>query len=111
MFPGSLRRSPTLPSPAGGLALVTKRSGKTNIVMRRRACHPRLANAVYYWARIAVQRDRVRKAKYLAMRERGHGFARSLRSIADRQLNVACAMLRDGTLFNQALAPALHQSD
>ncbi|MFO1016698.1 MAG: IS110 family transposase [Hyphomonadaceae bacterium] len=88
-----------------GVAPVTKRSGKTNIVMRRRACHPRLANAVYYWARIAVQRDRICRAKYLALRERGHGFARALRSVADRQLKVACAMLRDGTLFDRALAP------
>lgn len=88
-----------------GVAPVTKRSGKTCIVMRRRACHPRLANAVYHWARIAVQRDRICRAKYLALRERGHGFARALRSVADRQLNVACAMLRDGTLFDRALAP------
>ena len=88
-----------------GVAPVTKRSGKTNIVMRRRACHPRLANAVYYWARIAVQRDRICRAKYLALRERGHGFARALRLVADRQLKVACAMLRDGTLFDRALAP------
>lgn len=88
-----------------GVAPVTKRSGKTCMVMRRRACHPRLANAVYYWARIAVQRDSICKAKYLALRERGHGFARALRSVADRQLNVACAMLRDGTLFDRALAP------
>jgi transposase len=87
-----------------GVAPVTRRSGKTNIVLRRRACHPRLANAVYHWARVAVQNDRVSRAKYDALRDRGHGYARALRSVADRLLNVACAMLRDGTLFD----PSVH---
>jgi hypothetical protein len=87
-----------------GVAPVTRRSGKTNIVLRRRACHPRLANAVYHWARVAVQNDRTSRAKYEALQDRGHGYARALRSVADRLLNVACAMLRDGTLFE----PSLH---
>lgn len=88
-----------------GVAPVTRRSGKTSLILRRRACHPRLANAVYFWAKCAVRRDLVSKSKYEALRARGHGYARSLRSVADRLLNVACAMLRDGTLFNRALAP------
>ena len=40
------------------------------------------------------------RAKYQALRSRGHGHARSLRSVADRLLNVACAMLRDGACFD-----------
>ena len=44
--------------------------------------------------------DPVSRAKYQALRSRGHGHARSLRSVADRLLNVACAMLRDGTCFD-----------
>ena len=61
------------------------------------------ANAVYHWARVAVQNDRTARAKYEALRARGHGYARALRSVADRLLNVACAMLRDGTLFDASL--------
>ena len=61
-----------------GVAPVTRRSGKTHIVLRRRACHPRLANAVYHWARVAVQNDRTSRAKYEALRDRGHGYARVL---------------------------------
>ena len=38
--------------------------------------------------------------KYQALRARGHRHARALRSVADRLLNVACAMLRDGTCFD-----------
>jgi transposase len=40
-----------------GVAPVTKRSGKSCIVVRRQACHDRLANAMYHWARTAVQHD------------------------------------------------------
>lgn len=38
--------------------------------------------------------DAVSKAKYAALRGRGHGHARALRSAADRLLAVACTMLR-----------------
>src|SRR5215211_1948866 len=40
-----------------GVAPVTRRSGKTCIVVRRHACNERLQNAVYHWARVAVQHD------------------------------------------------------
>ena len=67
------------------------------------ACNPRLQNALYHWARVAVQHDPRSRAKYAALRLRGHGHARALRSVGDRLLNVACAMLRNGTQFNPSL--------
>lgn len=87
-----------------GVAPVTKRSGKSRIVVRRQACHDRLANAMYHWARVAVQHDPRSRSKYAALRSRGHGHGRALRSVADRLLNVACAMLKTGTTFNPSLA-------
>jgi transposase len=87
-----------------GVAPVTKRSGKMHIVTRRLACHPRLANAVYHWARVAVQHDDKSRAKYTALRQRGHSHGRALRSVADRLLAVACAMLKTRTAFNPSLA-------
>jgi transposase len=87
-----------------GVAPVTKRSGRSRFVLRRHACHRRLANAVYHWARIATQHDKTSRAKYAALRARGHSHGRALRSVADRLLNVACSMLRAGTTFNPALA-------
>jgi len=87
-----------------GVAPVTKRSGKSCIVVRRQACHDRLANAMYHWARVAVQHDPRSRAKYAALRSRGHSHGRALRSVADRLLNVACAMLKPGTTFNPCLA-------
>jgi transposase len=87
-----------------GVAPVTKRSGKSCIVVRRQACHDRLANATYHWARVAVQHDPRSRSKYAALRSRGHSHGRALRSVADRLLNVACAMLKAGTTFNAAKA-------
>ena len=87
-----------------GVAPVTRRSGKSCVVVRRHACHPRLGNAVYHWARVAAQCDPVCKAKYAELRGRGQTHGRALRSIADRLLNVACSMLRSRTLFDASFA-------
>ena len=82
-----------------GVAPVTKRSGKSVIVVRRSAAHNRLQDAVYLRAGIAVRHDDTSKAKYAALRARGHGHARALRSVADRLLAVACATLESQTPF------------
>jgi transposase len=87
-----------------GVAPVTVSSGKMRgkraVVGMRRACHMRLRNALYHWARIATQHDPRSRADYAAMRARGHTHARSLRSIGDRLLALACAMLRDQTAYD-----------
>lgn len=85
-----------------GVAPVTKRSGKSCFVVRRYACHQRLANAVFHWARVAIQHDPASRAKYAAARARGHGHARALRAVADRLLKVICSMLKNRTIFNHA---------
>jgi transposase len=87
-----------------GVAPVTKRSGKSSMVVRRQACHDRLANALYHWARVAVQHDPRSRAKYAELRRRGHTHGRALRQVGDRLLNVACAMLKSGTPFNPSMA-------
>ncbi|MGO9235762.1 MAG: hypothetical protein ACLP4V_17460 [Methylocella sp.] len=63
------------------------------------------AGAVYHWARTAVQHDQRSRVKYAALRARGHGHGRALRSIADRLLAVACAMLETRTIFDPNLPP------
>jgi transposase len=83
-----------------GVAPVTRRSGKSCFVVRRYACHRRLANAVFHWARVAIQHDAISRTKYATLRARGHGHARALRSVADRLLKVICSMLRNRTTFN-----------
>jgi transposase len=87
-----------------GVAPVTKssgkRSGKRAIVVMRHACSIRLRDAVYHWARVATQHDPKSRSAYAALRARGHSHGRALRTIADRLLAVACAMLRDRKLFD-----------
>lgn len=87
-----------------GVAPITKRSGKSRIVIMRQAVHVRLRNSVYHWARVAVQHDPRSRAKYAALRARGHGHGRALRSVADRLIAVACTMLQNQTTFDPALA-------
>jgi transposase len=89
-----------------GVAPVTKRSGKRIVVGMRHACHGRLRNAVYHWARVAAQHDPASKLRYKALRERGASHGRALRTVADRLLRAACAMLRDGTTWRRDEAPA-----
>jgi len=86
--------------PLCGVAPVTKRSGKSKLVLMRRACNPRLRNAVYNWARVAVQHDIISQKRYAALRRRGCTHGRAIRQVGDRLLKVACAMLNAGTLFD-----------
>lgn len=83
-----------------GVAPVTKRSGKRCVVIRRQACHLRLRQALYHWARVATQHDDLSRRRYAALRQRGHSHGRALRTVADRLLKVACAMLERRTPFD-----------
>jgi transposase len=83
-----------------GVAPVTRRSGKSCIVIRRLACNKRLSKAVYHWARTARQHDPISQARYAALRQRGHSHGRALRSVADRALYVLCTLLDRQTLFD-----------
>ena len=83
-----------------GVAPVTKSSGKSRIVIRRLARDRRLAETLYQWARCAIQRDPTSKRRYAELRQRGHGHARALRTVADRLLFLACILLRRQTPFD-----------
>jgi transposase len=83
-----------------GIAPVTKRSGKQIVVVMRQACHIRLRTAVYHWARVAVMQDLHTRTRYAALRKRGQPHGQALRSIANRLLAMACAMLSSRTLFD-----------
>lgn len=87
-----------------GVAPVTrasgKRSGRRASVAMRRGCNHRLRNAIYHWARVAVQRDALSRASYAALRARGHTHGRALRSVGDRLLRILMAMLTSGTLYD-----------
>jgi transposase len=87
-----------------GAAPVTKRSGKSHVVIMRYAAHVRLRNTVYHWARVAAQHDPKCRARYVALRRRGHSHGRALRGVADRLLGLACVLLQRQTLFDPHFA-------
>ena len=85
-----------------GSAPVTYQSGKKLTVRMRRACNPRLRNALYSWSQANVRSDPTGRKAYAELRAKGHSHARALRTIADRLLRVLISMLRTGTLYDPA---------
>jgi transposase len=83
-----------------GTAPVTRSSGKQRFVIRRHACNKRLQNAVHHWSRVAIQHDTAARRRYDALRRRGHGHARALRSVGDRLLYALCTTLKRQTTYN-----------
>jgi transposase len=87
-------------SKLSGVVPVTRRSAKRIIVLMRRACNKRLRDAMYHWARVAMQHDDASRQYYAQHRQRGNDHAMALRALGDRLLRIACAMLRNGTLYD-----------
>lgn len=83
-----------------GVAPVTKGSGKKLVVIRRLAANERLREAAHHWGEVAIQHDPISRAKYDAMKAKGHTHGRAVRQLVDRLLAVACTMLRNRTLFD-----------
>jgi transposase len=83
-----------------GVAPVTKRSGKTCLVVMRYAAQDRLRQAMFHWARVAAVHDPKSRSRYAALRARGHSYGRALRGVADRLLGVTCVLLRRQVLFD-----------
>ena len=80
-----------------GVAPVTKPSGKRRVVVTRHGCNPRLRNALYHMARVAMQRDAHFNNVYAALRAKGQRHGQALRNIGDRLLRILMAMLRQRT--------------
>jgi transposase len=91
----------------GGVAPVTKQSGKRRQVVMRRGCNPRLRNALYHMAHCVTQRDAYFASLYAALKTKGQSHGRALRSIGDRLLRTLVAMLRDHTLYDPSCRQAV----
>jgi transposase len=83
----------------GGVAPVTKHSGKRRLVVMRRGCNPRLRHALYHMARVAMQRDAHFSSVYTVLRAKGQRHGQALRTLSDRLLRILVAMLRNGTCY------------
>lgn len=86
--------------PLCGVAPVTRQSGKSRQVKMRRACNPRLRQAVYHWARLSVRYEVQAKDHYARLRAKGQSHGRALRGVADRLLTLLLAMLKQRTLYD-----------
>jgi len=84
----------------GGVAPVTKQSGKRRQVVMRHGCNPRLRHALYHMARVAMQRDAHFSSVYVALRAKGQRHGQALRNIGDRLLRILMAMLRHRTCYD-----------
>jgi len=84
----------------GGIAPVTRQSGRKVLVQMRYACNPRLRNVLYHWSRISVQHDERSRQQYHRLRRSGHSHGRALRGVADRLLAMLIAMLKEQTLYD-----------
>ncbi len=84
----------------GGVAPVTRQSGKRRQVIMRYGCNQRLRRALYHWARVSLQKDSRSRTHYHRLREKGHSHGRALRGVADRLLAMLIAMLRNGTAYD-----------
>lgn len=84
----------------GGIAPVTRQSGKSKQVSMRYRCNTRLRNALYHWARISVQHDDRSRQQYARLRAAGKSHGRALRGVADRLLTVLMAMLKAGEPYD-----------
>lgn len=91
----------------GGIAPVTRQSGKTKQVGMRYRCNTRLRNALYHWARTSVQHDSRSRQQYARLRAAGRSHGRALRGVADRLLVVLIAMLKAGESFDPKRRPAV----
>src|SRR5262252_1216215 len=84
----------------GGVAPVTRQSGKRRQVVMRRGCNPRLRQALYHMARVAMQRDAHFSQVYEALRAKGQRHGQALRTIGDRVLRILMAMLRERICYD-----------
>jgi transposase len=84
----------------GGVAPVTKQSGKRRLVVMRHGCNPRVRHALYHMARVAMQHDAHFSSVYAALRAKGPRHGQALRNLGDRLLRILMAMLRDRTCYD-----------
>jgi len=96
-----------------GVAPVRRQTGKQGKngrfapIHMRRACSPRLRDAVHHWASVSVQHDPRSKSHYARLRAAGHSHGRALRGVADRLLAMLVAMLKRGELYDPARRAAV----
>jgi transposase len=87
-----------------GKAPVTRRSGKSELVVATRlACNRYLANAVQQWAFCSLRQSLWAREFYDAQRARGKGHHAALRALGNRWLEILWHCLTRGQLYDEAI--------
>jgi transposase len=87
-----------------GKAPVTRRSGKSELVVATRlACNRYLANAVQQWAFCSLRQSRWAREFYDAQRARGKGHHAALRALGNRWLEILWHCLMRGQRYDEAI--------
>ena len=96
-------QSPNALACYAGKAPVTRRSGKSELVVAcRLACNRYLAGAVQQWAFCSLRESGWARAFYDAQRARGKTHQAALRALGNRWLEVLWHCLRKGVLYDEA---------
>jgi transposase len=85
-----------------GSAPVTRASGKSRTVIRRRTKNNRLAAIGYSWAFTAASRPSLAREHYLRRRDRGDGHPAARRHLFNRMLGQLHHCLRTGQTYDPA---------
>lgn len=84
-----------------GAAPVTKKSGKTlHLISMRRACNPRLSDALFHASHVHMQKDPKARQIYVRLRAKSKSHARGLRGVGDRLLDLICVLLHSDQLYD-----------
>jgi transposase len=87
-----------------GKAPVTRRSGKSELVVACRLAHNRfLGGAVQQWAFCSLERSGWAREFYDAQRGRGKGHHAALRALGNRWLEILWHCLRRGVAYDEAV--------
>ncbi len=89
----------------GGIAPVTRQSGRTRNVSMRRACNHRLRQAFHWWGNSVCNCDPKARALYLEHRRINHSHARAVRAVMDTRLRILMACLESGRLYERGYTP------
>jgi transposase len=90
-----------------GSAPVTRRSGKSELVVAcRLACNRYLRDAVLQWAFCSLEQSRWAREFYDAQRARGKRHYQALRALANRWLEILWHCLHNGVRYQEAVHAA-----
>lgn len=87
-----------------GTSPITKRSGKTKVVLARFVRNERLADVCQWWAFAAISTSPGARRYYDAQRARGKGHQEALRTVANRLVGILHGCLRHRQLYREDIA-------